>query len=169
MTATLHPPVPTTVDLVPLDSPPSEIERYLTAAVHNQVRYHLLDPDRPLEPMGKLPEAVVAVGALDPKHPLAEAILAVDDALAGQSPGAAIPDALAAALRVDRRRASWLGVRYVTTPIAKEPIPWRWVRWTLYGRLHAQLVALETLRDEGGESRAGTRFDGRERHTPSVA
>jgi hypothetical protein len=117
MTATLRPPAPTTVDVVALNPPPSEIERHLTATVHDHVWYQLLDRDSWLEPIGMLAEALIAIGALDPEHPLAQAILAVDDALAGQAPAEAIPDALSAALRTDPRRASWLGVEALASPV----------------------------------------------------
>jgi hypothetical protein len=99
-----------------LDPAPSAIEYHLNAKVHEQVWLHLLDPERPLEPLGVVPEALIAVGAIDPDHPLVKAILAVDATLA-------------AALQRVSTTAAWLGVEALGVPL----------------ELDGALVALEAL------------------------
>ncbi|MDP9074171.1 MAG: hypothetical protein M3N98_08360, partial [Actinomycetota bacterium] len=113
----LRPPVLTAVTIEVLDPAPSELEHHLSAQIHNQVWLHLLDRDRPLEPLGVVPQALVAVGAIDPDHPLVQAMHAVDTALAGAPPSAGLPDALAAALRHDPTSSPWLGVAAVGVPL----------------------------------------------------
>jgi hypothetical protein len=113
----LRPPVPTAVTIDALDPAPSQLEHHLNAQIHNQVWLYLLDRDRPLEPLGVLPEALVAVGAIDPDHPVVRAMLAVDTALAGTPPTAGLPDALAAALRHDPTSSPWLGVAALGVPL----------------------------------------------------
>jgi hypothetical protein len=108
--AVLRPPVPTTATTVTLAPRPSEVGHHMTAKMHNQVWLHLLDTDRPLEPLGVIPQALVAVGAIDSGDPLVAAVLAVDAALAGDPPAAAMPEVLAGALRRDPAAAAWLGV-----------------------------------------------------------
>jgi hypothetical protein len=127
--ADLRPSVPATAMTLLLDPAPSAIEYHLNAKVHEQVWLHLLDPDRPLEPLGVVPEALIAVGAIDPDHPLVKAILAVDAALAGDPHPTGMSDTLAAALQRVSTTAAWLGVEALGVPV----------------ELDGALVALEAL------------------------
>jgi hypothetical protein len=121
--AHLRPPVPSAISQEAMDPVPSELEHHLAETIHTRVWLHLLDPDRPLEPLGIIAEALIAVGAIDPADPLVEAMFAVDAALASTTTSvaptssAALPDVLRAARRRDSTTVPWLGVEALGVPI----------------------------------------------------
>jgi hypothetical protein len=108
--AWLQPPAPATISTVAMDPPPSALETHLTATIHYQVWSYLHDPQSPHEPIGIVADALIAVGAIEATNPLVEAVHAVDAALDGSPPSAALPDALRAALTHDSRIEPWVGV-----------------------------------------------------------
>jgi hypothetical protein len=104
----LSPSAPTTMATTTLDPSHNPAEYYLTSQLHDHVWLHLLDPERPLARLATISEALVAVGAVDAQHPLARAITAVDDAIAGGDTGS-LPAALAQALDQHPRPRPWVG------------------------------------------------------------
>jgi hypothetical protein len=104
----LRSPLLATTATIAFDPPPAEIEHHLRSELHNQVWLHLLDPERALDPLGSVIEALTAVAAVDRAHPLVAAVLAVDAAVAGKPCAVAPPGALAAALGAPMT-APWVG------------------------------------------------------------
>ncbi|MDQ6945279.1 MAG: hypothetical protein M3256_03180 [Actinomycetota bacterium] len=109
MRAPLRPPLPVTVTVSENFPSPTSLDRHLRKELHQQVWLHLLDPERTLEPIGVVADALVAVGARRSEDPLIVAYHAVDRLLTGgEEEAASLPDHLAAALSAEPAE-TWIG------------------------------------------------------------
>jgi hypothetical protein len=109
LVAQLRPPVAVeTVTGVVRDAG-DEAAFYLTDKLTNHVWLRLLDPQRPLAPLGEMAHALVAVEAIEPDHPLVTECEQVDDAIGGQPAPGLLPNLASALADPVAPASAWLG------------------------------------------------------------